>query len=110
MLRGKYRDYCSACVADALLSLSPDQIYTLSRSESGAVDRLGSASYNDAIRLAEEKIRDKLKLPDFQTWVEQYKKDPDRFDPHLIGLWESEEPATLPGRPKEKEEEGRRPG
>ena len=91
VLRAKYRDYCSARVADALLSLSPTEIYTLAESEARAVNQVAPSSYNDAIRLATRKIRDQLELPEFGKWSMEYRKDPGKFDPYLMGLWKSEE-------------------
>ncbi len=91
VLRAKYRDYCSARVADALLSLSPEEIFALAEAQAREADRLAPSSYNDAIRLATGKIRDRLKLPEYEAWTAQYLKDPGRFDPYLMGLWKSEE-------------------
>jgi len=91
VLRAKYRDYCSARVADALLSLSPDEIFALAEARAREANQLAPNSYNDAIRLATGKIRDRLKLPEYESWTAQYLKDPGRFDPYLMGLWKSEE-------------------
>ena len=90
VLRAKYRDYCSAKVAEALLSLSPDDIYSLAETEARAAGQGAPASYNEAIRFATRSIRDRLDLPGFRAWAEEYKSDPGRFDPHLMGLWKSE--------------------
>lgn len=95
VLRAKYRDYCSACVADALLSLSPDEIFALAESEARAADQVAPSSYNDAIRLATSKIRDRLELPEYADWVVEYTRDPARFEPYLMGLWKSEEGGHL---------------
>ena len=91
VLRAKYRDYCSARVADALLSLSPEEVFALAEAEARASDRLAPNSHNEAIRLATGRIRDRLDLPDYSSWAEEYVKDPSRFDPYLMGLWRSEE-------------------
>ena len=91
VLRAKYRDYCSARVADALLSLSPEEIFALAEAEAREANRVAPNSYNDAIRLATEKIRDGLELPEYESWTDQYLEDPGRFDPYLMGLWKSEE-------------------
>ncbi len=91
VLRAKYRDYCSAKVADAVLSLPPTEIYKLAEAEARAANRLAPASYNDAIRFATRKIREQLNLPEFQDWARAYREDPSRYDPELLGLWESEE-------------------
>lgn len=91
VLRAKYRDYCSARVADALLSLSPDDIYSLAEEEARREGQASPASYNEAIRFATRSIRSRLDLPGFQAWAEEYRRDPGRFDSDLMGLWKSEE-------------------
>ena len=91
VLRAKYRDYCSARVADALLSLSPEEVFALAEAEARASDRVAPNSHNEAIRLATGRIRDSLELPEYEVWAEEYLKDPSRFDPYLMGLWKSEE-------------------
>ena len=93
VLRAKYRDYCSAKVADAVLSLPPTEVYRLAEAEARAVNRLAPASYNDATRFATRKIRERLNLPEFQDWARAYRENPSRYDPELLGLWESEEDA-----------------
>ncbi len=91
VLRAKYRDYCSARVADAILSLSPTEIYALAESEGRATGQVAPASYNDAIRLATGKIRERLNLPEFEEWARRYRANPQEFDPYLMGLWKLEE-------------------
>ena len=91
VLRAKYRDYCSARVADALLSLSPEEVFALAEAEARASNRIAPNSHNEAIRLATSRIRDRLELPEYESWAEEYAKDPSRFDPYLMGLWKSEE-------------------
>ena len=91
VLRAKYRDYCSARVADAVLSLSPDEIFALAEDQARKARQLAPTSYNDAIRLATGRIRERLKLPEYEAWATQYVEDPGRFDPYLMGLWRSEE-------------------
>lgn len=91
VLRAKYRDYCSARVADALLSLSPAEMYSLAEKEARAAGQVVPASYNEAIRFATRSIRSGLNLPEFDAWAKEYRRDPGRFDAHLMGLWKSEE-------------------
>lgn len=93
VLRAKYRDYCSARVADALLALSPDEVYTLAQSEARATGQVPPESFSDRVSLATGKIRERLNLPEFEEWVRLYRKDPEAFEPFLMGFWESEEPA-----------------
>lgn len=91
VLRAKYRDYCSARVADAVLSLDPEEIYALAETEARSAKGVAPASYNDAIRYATARIREQLDLPEFDDWAGQYLERPERFDPYLLGLWKSEE-------------------
>lgn len=91
VLRAKYRDYCSAKVADAVLSLPPEEIYALAQAEARAANRVAPESYNDAIRFATRRIRAKLDLPEYREWARAYRENPSRYDPELMGLWESEE-------------------
>jgi len=91
VLRAKYLDYCSARMADTLLSLDPTEIYTLAEDEARSVGRPSPTSYGDAVALATGRVRDQLDLPDFEMWAAAYLEDPARFDPLLMGLWKSEE-------------------
>ena len=91
VLRAKYRDYCSARVADALLSLPPEEVFALAEAEARASNRIAPRSHNEAIRLATGRIRDRLELPEYESWAREYAEDPSRFDPYLMGLWKSEE-------------------
>lgn len=93
VLRAKYRDYCSARVADALLALSPDEVYTLAQSEARATGQVPPETFSDSVSLATGKIREGLNLPEFDEWVRLYRRDPEAFEPFLMGFWESEEPA-----------------
>jgi len=93
VLRAKYRDYCSARVADALLTLSPDEVYTLAESEARATGQVPPETFSDRVSLATGRIRERLNLPEFDEWVRLYRNDPEAFEPFLMGFWESEEPA-----------------
>lgn len=87
VLRRKYDDYCSHQVAEVVLKLSPGEVYGLAESEALAMNRVAPSSFDEAVRLATRKIRERLDLPDFQAWAKNYRQDPERFDPHLMGLW-----------------------
>ncbi|NNF27260.1 MAG: hypothetical protein HKO53_09225 [Gemmatimonadetes bacterium] len=92
VLRAKYRDYCSARVADVLLTLTPDEIFVIAEAEArrrGGHE--GPASYSEAVDLATQRVRHQLNLPDFAAWAVAYEAEPSRFDPLLLGLWETEE-------------------
>lgn len=90
VLRAKYYDFCSARVADVLLELSPDEIYTLA--EEAALTRpvRGELDYDRMVRLATERVSGKLGLPSFEEWREQYLADPESMERALLGLWRSE--------------------
>lgn len=94
VLRAKYDDYCSGRVADVLLSLSPEKVYEMAEDEARAAGQVGPASHDEAVRLATRKIRQCLKLPGFTEWAAEYKRDPKRYDPHLMGLWKSKAEST----------------
>jgi hypothetical protein len=95
VLRAKYMDYCSARVADVLLTLSPDEIYVIAEAESRRASGQGTpGSYTEAVDLATRRVRKQLELPGFLDWAEAYVREPERYDAYLLGLWESEEGST----------------
>lgn len=89
VLRAKYIDFCSAHLTEVFLALSDERIYELveeaAREESLAVGGLG---FRAMVRLVTQKLREEIPLPDFPTWSDDYLSHPDRYDPHLLGLWE----------------------
>ncbi len=91
VLQAKYRDYCSARITDALLSLSPDEIFSLAEAEARTTGRREPGSYLEAVRLATGRVRDRLGLPEFEDWATEYARNPQAFDHELMGLWKSEE-------------------
>ena len=90
VLRAKYLDYCSSQVAEHLLLLSPDEIYVLAQEALLAGGQKSEPSYEQMVRLATEGVAQRLTLPPFEQWAEEYQRDPARYDDQLIGLWESE--------------------
>ena len=90
VLRAKYLDYCSSQVAEHLLRLSPDEIYVLAQEALRAGGRGSEPSYEQMVRLATEGVAQRLTLPPFEQWADEYKRDPTKYDDQLIGLWESE--------------------
>ena len=90
VLRAKYHDYCSAQVADILLLLSPDEMYVLAQDAARASGAVEEMSYDRIVALAMERVSEKLALPPFEMWVEDYRNNPERYDQYLMGLWESE--------------------
>ncbi len=96
VIRAKYLDYCSARVADVLLSLTADEIYVLAEdaARSSGLDDAQDLSYDRIVRLATERLSQKLSLPPFETWAAAYREDPDRFEEELLGLWKSDMEAS----------------
>jgi hypothetical protein len=90
VLRAKYLDYCSSQVAEHLLRLSPDEIYVLAQEALRAAGRESEPSYEEMVRLATEGVAQRLTLPPFEQWADEYERDPARYDDQLIGLWERE--------------------
>ena len=90
VLRAKYLDYCSSQLAEHLLLLSPDEIYVLAQEAHRVGGRKNEPSYEQMVRMATEGVAQRLTLPPFEQWADEYKRDPARYDEQLIGLWESE--------------------
>ena len=88
VLRAKYFDYCSAQVADLLLKLPPDEIYVLAEE---AKRRTGASEgrFSDLVWMATEGIRERLVLPTFEIWVEDYAQNPEHYERYFL-LWDSE--------------------
>ena len=90
VLRAKYLDYCSSQIAGHLVLLSPDEIYVLAREAHRAGGRDSETSYEQMVRSATEGVAQRLTLPTFEQWSEEYEQDPARYDEQLLGLWERE--------------------
>ncbi len=91
VLRAKYLDYCSARISEVFLSLTDDRTYQLMEEAAREADlTVGTLSFQAMMQLVTRKLRMSVPLPDIETWIEEYTEDPERYDPHLLGLWESE--------------------
>lgn len=90
VLRAKYLDYCSAQVSDILLLLSPDEMYVLAQDAAASAELPGELSYDQIVQLATERLSTKISLPPFDVWLEDYRANPESYERHMIGLWESE--------------------
>lgn len=97
VLRAKYLDYCSAQVADILLLLSPDEMYVLAQDAAQDSGLAGDLGYEGMVKLATERVSEKLALPPFDIWVEAYRANPERYEQYLMGLWESDLPGQAHG-------------
>lgn len=90
VLWAKYLDYCSARVCELFMELEEEQVFELARTaerEAGAEE--GALSFREIAALLVEKLLDHLPVPDFETWAESYRRNPEKYDPHLLGLWRS---------------------
>lgn len=90
VLRAKYHDYCSAQVADLLVYLSPDEIYLLAHRAYREGGGVGEISYVEMVRVATDWLSQRISLPPFDVWREDYEAHPERYDEYFMGLWESE--------------------
>ena len=90
VLRAKYHDYCSAQVADLLVYLSPDEIYLLAHRAYREGGGVGEISYVEMVRVATDWLAQRISLPPFEVWREDYEAHPERYDEYFMGLWESE--------------------
>jgi hypothetical protein len=90
VLRAKYLDYCSSQVADLLLYLSPDEIYLLAQRAHRERGGEGDLSYTEMVHHATDWLADRLALPPFEVWVEDYLEHPEEYEEYFMGLWESE--------------------
>lgn len=94
VLRAKYVDFCSAHLTEVFLSLSDERIYQLVEEAADEADlQVGSLGFTAMVRLATQRLRDHIPLPDYPSWRRDYLSDPSRYDPHLLGLWEELLPA-----------------
>ena len=92
VLRAKYLDYCSAQISEVFLSLTDEHTYQLMEEAALEADlTVGALSFQAMMKLVTRKLRKSVPLPDIETWVTEYTEDPGRYDPFLLGLWESEE-------------------
>lgn len=86
-LRAKYLDYCSARISEIFLALSDDRIYDIMEEAAREAGREpGKLGYRAQVRLVTEKLRESVPLPEMDEWVEEYREDPERFEPYLLGL------------------------
>ena len=92
VLRAKYLDYCSARISEVFLTLTDEHTYQLMEEAAREANLpAGALSFQAMMQLVTRKLRTSVPLPDLETWVEEYTEDPDRYDPFLLGLWESED-------------------
>jgi len=97
-LREKYLDYCSARLSEIFLSLSDEQIYELME-EAAAEGGLNPAdlSFERMMKLTTGELRRSVPLPDFESWAEEYRANPERFEPFLLGFGREKSPERQGG-------------
>lgn len=91
VLRAKYLDYCSARISEVFLSLSDESVYELM--EQAAVEggvEIGSLGFRSMMRIVTRKLQRSVPLPDLESWVEEYRAEPERFEHLLLGLWKEQ--------------------
>ncbi len=98
VLRAKYLDYCSARVCDVFMDLEEERVFELARAmEKKRGVAHGALNFRDLASLLVEQLLGDLSFPDFETWAEDYRRNPQDYDPYLLGLWKTiESPATRP--------------
>lgn len=90
IVRAKYLDYCSAQISEVFLSLTDERIYELVEEAAKEAElRVGSLSFQEMMRLVTRKLQVSIPLPDLGSWATDYERDPARYDPYLLGLWQS---------------------
>lgn len=92
VLRAKYLDVCSARVAEAILSLTPDEAYLLAEeaARTGREPRDAPFSHDDLVRLATAHLSLRLDLPSYEAFVTSYLRDPEPWDREMLGLWHTD--------------------
>ncbi len=91
ILQAKYHDYCSSQVADLLLFLTPDEIYVVAQKAARErSDGSGDDSFAHMVRVATNWLAERAGLPPFDIWLEDYRRNPESYEEHFMGLWESE--------------------
>jgi hypothetical protein len=91
-------------VADHFLALSPEEIYELAErathAEAAAAGRPLSASadelsaWRDVVNRVTSVLAEQLELPDFDAWLELYRRDPAAVEARLLGFWREGDPPT----------------
>lgn len=87
LLRAKYLDYCSAQLADLLLYLTPDEIFVLSEEVSSQSPERSRRGYDRIVEVAMTWLAERVTLPPFEIWVEDYRRHPERYEEYLMGFW-----------------------
>ena len=88
VLRAKYADFCSAQLTEVFLALSDERIYEIVEEEAREQQLSpGKLGFHSMVRLATQRLREDVPLPDFDTWRRDYEAAPERYEKYLMGLW-----------------------
>ena len=92
VLQAKYLDYCSARISEVFLSLTDEHTYQIMEEAAREANlAVGTLGFQTKMQLVTRRLRRSVPLPDLETWAEDYARNPEQYDPYLLGLWESEE-------------------
>mgnify|MGYP001811840642 FL=1 len=92
VLQAKYLDYCSARISEVFLSLTDEHTYQIMEEAAREANLpVGTLGFQTKMQLVTRRLRRSVPLPDLETWAEDYARNPEQYDPYLLGLWESEE-------------------
>ncbi len=95
VLRAKYLDYCSARISEVFLSLSDEHAYELMEEAAREANlSVRSLGFQTMMKLVTRKLQHSVPLPEMETWIAEYRRSPERYDPYLLGLWETEQTGT----------------
>jgi len=92
VLQAKYLDYCAARISEVFLSLSDEHTYRIMEEAAREANlAVGALSFQSMMQLVTRTLRRDVPLPDLHEWVAEYLQDPERYEPYLLGPWESDE-------------------
>jgi len=88
VLRAKYADFCSAQLTEVFLALSDERIYEIVQEAAREQEvSPGDLGFRAMVRLATQRLREDVPLPDFESWKGDYEAAPERYEQYLMGLW-----------------------
>jgi len=96
-LRIRYYEWCSARVAEQFLRLSPEEVWHRVAPIRESVDAgvglppageglFAGQNTFEVVRVLAQRMADEMRLPSFDHWVEEYRRDPARFEQEIIDV------------------------
>ena len=80
-LRARYLDYCAARISEVFLSLSDERTYQMMEEAAREADlEIGSLGFPEMMDLVTQRLRRSVPLPEFDTWLREYRESPEAFD------------------------------